>query len=119
MLNNMRSDCTNAGFDIVAVSADSREKALADLTEFGWSLDLCYGLTKDQMATLSVYVTEPLSPEEADGRFAEPGTFVLRGLDSQVIVSLSDCQVVRAELAELLAGMIFNKNNDRPQRRTI
>ena len=119
VLNNMRCDWNNAGFDIVVVSADSSKKALADLTEFGWGFNLCYGLTEEQMATLGVYVTDPLSPEEADGRFAEPGTFILREDGSQIIVSLSNGPAVRPELTELLDGMIFNKNNDRPHRGTV
>ena len=78
ILNGMRNDWADAGFDIAVVSADSLEKAQADQAEFGWEFDMGYGLSEDQMATLGVYVTEPLSPQEADSRFAEPGTFTAR-----------------------------------------
>lgn len=119
ILNDMRSDWADAGFDVVVVSADSQEKAQADQAEFGWGFDLGYGLSDDQMETLGVYVTEPLSPEEADGNFAEPGTFVLRNDGSQIIVAISNGPAVRPELSELLDGMIFNKKNDRPHRGTV
>ncbi|MEP2897043.1 redoxin domain-containing protein [Roseibium sp.] len=119
ILNDMRGDWAEAGFDVVVVSADSREKAQADVDEFGWGFDLAYGLTEDQMATLGVYVTEPLSPDEADGNFAEPGTFVMRADGSQIIVAISNGPAVRPELAELLDGMIFNKTKDRPHRGTV
>jgi peroxiredoxin len=119
ILNDMCSDWADAGFDIAVVSADSQEKAQADLAEFGWGFDLGYGLTEDQMATLGVYVSDPLSPQEADGRFAEPGIFVLRPDGSQIIVSISNGPAVRPDLAELLDGMIFNKTNDRPHRGTV
>ncbi|AXI48188.1 thioredoxin peroxidase [Sulfitobacter sp. SK012] len=118
-LNEMRAAWADAGFDIAVVSADSQEKAQADQAEFGWDFDLGYGLTEDQMATLGVYVTEPLSPQEADGCFAEPGVFVLREDGSQIIVSISNGPAVRPELGELLDGMIFNKQNDRPHRGTV
>jgi len=119
ILNDMRGDWAEAGFDVVVVSADSREKAQADVDEFGWGFDLGYGLTEDQMATLGVYVTEPLSPDEADGNFAEPGTFVMRSDGSQIIVAISNGPAVRPELGELLDGMIFNKTKDRPHRGTV
>jgi peroxiredoxin len=119
ILNDMRSDWADAGFDIAVVSADSHEKAKADLAEFKWGFDLGYGLTENQMATLGVYVTEPLSPQEADANFAEPGVFVLREDGSQIIVSISNGPAVRPELSELLDGMIFNKKNDRPHRGTV
>jgi peroxiredoxin len=119
ILNGMKGDWEAAGFDIAVVSADPLEKAQADKAEFGWDFDLGYGLSEDQMATLGVYVTEPLSPAETDRRFAEPGTFVIRPDGSQIIVAISNGPAVRPELAELLDGMIFNKNNDRPPRGTV
>ncbi|MDB4122337.1 redoxin domain-containing protein [Octadecabacter sp.] len=119
ILDKMRGEWADAGFDIAVVSADSQEKALADQAEFGWGFDLGYGLTEDQMATLGVYVTEPLSLQEADGNFAEPGTFVLRGDGSQIIVAISNGPAVRPDLTELLDGMIFNKTKDRPHRGTV
>jgi peroxiredoxin len=117
-LNEMRTAWADAGFDIVVVSADTKEKAQADQSEFGWAFDLGYDLSEDQMATLGVYVTEPLSPEETDRRFAEPGTFVLREDGSLIVVALSNGPAARPDLAELLDGMIFNKKNDRPHRGT-
>lgn len=117
-LSDMQTQWADAGFDIAVVSADSQVKATADQAEFGWGFDLGYDLSEEQMATLGVYVTEPISPEEADGRFAEPGTFVLRGDGSQIVVAISNGPAVRPELAELLDGMIFNKTKDRPHRGT-
>jgi len=119
ILNEMRSDWADAGFDIAVVSADSQEKAQADQAEFGWGFDLGYDLSEVQMATLGVYVTEPMSPEETDRRFAEPGIFVLRADGSQIVVAISNGPAVRPELAELLDGMIFNKTKDRPHRGTV
>ena len=118
-LSGMKDDWEAAGFDIAVVSADTEDKAQADMAEFGWGFDLGYGLSEDQMATLGVYVTEPLSPAETDRRFAEPGTFVIRPDGSQIVVTISNGPAVRPELAELLDGMIFNKNNDRPARGTV
>jgi len=119
ILDGMRKDWADAGFDVVVVSADTEEKASADLAEFGWGFDLGYGLTEDQMATLGLYVTEPLSDAETDRRFAEPGTFVIRPDGSILLIAISNGPSARPELSELLDGMIFTVNNDRPPRGTV
>jgi peroxiredoxin len=119
ILNNMRDQWEEAGFDIAVVSADPKEKAQADQDEFGWGFDLAYGLREDQMAALGLYVTEPLSPTETDRRFAEPGTYVIRPDGSLVLIAISNGPSARPELAELLDGMIFTKEKSRPPRGTV
>ncbi|MGB5556840.1 MAG: redoxin domain-containing protein [Paracoccaceae bacterium] len=118
ILNDMREAWAAAGFDIAVVSADPQDKAKADQDEFGWGFDLGYGLTESQMDTLGLYVTEPLSPSETDRRFAEPGTFVIRPDGSLLMIAISNGPSARPELGELLDGMIFTKDNDRPPRGT-
>ncbi len=115
----MAGDWAAAGFDIAVVSADPEDKAQADQDEFGWDFDLGYGLSEAQMETLGLYVSDPLSPEETDRRFAEPGHFVLRADGSLIVVTLSNGPAARPDLEELLDGMIFNKTNDRPTRRLV
>ncbi len=119
ILDGMRADWAAAGFDIAVVSADTEEKAQADLDAFGWQFDLAYDLSETQMETLGLYVTEPLSPNETDRRFAEPGTFVIRPDGSILLIAISNGPSARPELAELLDGMIFTKTNDRPPRGTV
>lgn len=119
ILDGMRAQWNEAGFDIAVVSADPREKAEADQGEFGWGFDLGYGLSEAQMETLGLYVSAPLSPSETDRRFAEPGTFVIRPDGSVLLIAISNGPSARPELSELLDGMIFTKNNDRPPRGTV
>lgn len=119
ILNGMRNQWVEAGFDIAVVSADTQEKAAADYEEFGWDFDLAYGLVEGQMNTLGLYVTEPLSPSETDRPFAEPGTFVIRPDGSLLLISISNGPSARPELTELLDGMIFTKENNRPPRGTL
>ena len=119
ILNEMRDQWTDAGFDIAVVSADTQEKSEADRKKFGWDFDLAYGLLEEQMNTLGVYVTEPLSSSEAERPFAEPGTFVIRPDGSLLLISISNGPSARPELTELLNGMVFTKENDRPPRGTL
>lgn len=119
ILNDMRQKWYDAGFDVAVVSADPVEKAQADRDEFGWDFDLGYDLSEAQMATLGVYVSDPLSAAETDRRFAEPGVFVLRPDGSMLLISISNGPSARPELEELLDGMIFTVKNDRPPRGTV
>lgn len=105
--------------DVTVVSADPIEKAKADVEEFGWRFDLCYGLTEDQMRTLGLYITDPLSPEETDRRFSEPGMFALRPDGTLMLVDISNGPAARPDLEELLDGMRFNIENGRPARGTV
>ncbi len=107
-----------AMMDVVVVSADSKEKALADREEFGWNFDLCYGLTEAQMRSLGLYVSEPLSEAETTGPFAEPGAFAIRPDGTLMLAEVSNGPAARPDLEELLDGMRFNIENDRPVRGT-
>jgi len=119
ILNDMREQWAGAGFDIAVVSADPFDKAKADQTEFGWGFELGYDLSEAQMETLGLYLSDPLSEAETDRRFAEPGTYVIRPDGSLLLIAISNGPSARPELAELLDGMIFTKNNDRPPRGTV
>ena len=107
-----------AHMDVVVVSGDTAEKAQADKEEFGWDFELCYGLTVPQMRSLGLYVSEPLSEAETDALFAEPGAFGIRPDGSLMLVDISNGPAARPDLEELLDGMIFNIDNNRPVRGT-
>lgn len=115
---NAALDSWREHMDIVVVSADSAEKAQADLVEFGWRFDLCYGLSEPQMRNLGLYVSAPLSEAETTTNFAEPGAFGIRPDGTLMLVDISNGPAARPDLEELLDGMIFNITNDRPVRGT-
>lgn len=104
--------------DVVAVSGDTQEKAVADQAEFGWDFDLCYGMTVPQMRSLGLYVTDPLSDAETTTQFAEPGAFAIRPDGTLMLVDISNGPAARPDLEELLDGMKFNIENNRPVRGT-
>ncbi|WP_299751391.1 redoxin domain-containing protein [uncultured Tateyamaria sp.] len=104
--------------DVVVVSADTKEKAAADLEKLEWDFDLCYGMTEAQMRSLGLYVSSPLSNAETTGMFAEPGAFGIRPNGTLMLVDISNGPAARPDLDELLDGMKFNIENDRPERGT-
>lgn len=116
-LNDMLSDWTDV-MDVFVVSADTEDKARSDKAEFGWAFDLGYGLAEDQMRLLGLYVSDPLSEAETSDRFAEPGAFGIRPDGTLMLVDISNGPAARPDLAELLDGMTFNIENNRPVRGT-
>ena len=119
-LNKLNAALQNwqSHMEVVVVSGDTAEKAQADKEEFGWDFELCYGLTVPQMRSLGLYVSEPLSDAETDALFAEPGAFGIRPDGSLMLVDISNGPAARPDLEELLDGMIFNIDNNRPVRGT-
>ncbi len=117
-LNAMLADWSSV-MDVVVVSADSKEKALADKEEFGWTFNLGFGLTETQMRSLGLYVSDPLSEAETTTLFAEPGAFGIRPDGSLMLVDISNGPAARPDLEELLDGMKFNIENNRPTRGTV
>jgi peroxiredoxin len=116
-LNAVLSEWTDV-LEVIVVSSDTETKAKADKEEFGWDFDLCYGLTEAQMRSLGLYVSSPLSDAETTGLFAEPGAFAIRPNGTLMLVDISNGPAARPDLEELLDGMKFNIENDRPERGT-
>jgi len=117
-LESMKAAWEDAGFDIVAVSADTAAKAQADVAEYGWTFPVGYGLTEDQMRAYGLYVSAPLSEGETDRNFAEPGVYCLRPDGTALLIAVSNGPSARPDLDQLLDGMIFTIKNDRPPRGT-
>lgn len=119
ILENMQSAWNDAGFDIVVVSADPLEKVEADLDAFGWTFPIGYDLSLDTMKKLGVYISDPLTPDETDRQFSEPAVFCLRPDGTIQIAAISNGPSARPDLAELLDGMIFTIEHDKPARGTV
>jgi len=119
ILEDMQSAWHDAGFNIVTVSADPEEKAQSDVDEFGWTFDVGYDLTEEQMRALNVYISDPLTPDETDRRFSEPAVFCIRPDGTIQIAAISNGPAARPDLAELLDGMIFTIEHDKPARGTV
>lgn len=115
-LEKMQGEWQAAGFDIVVTSADPADKTAANVAANGWSFPVGHSLSEDDMRRLGLYVSDPLTPEENDRRFAEPGVFVLRDDGSVQIAAVSNGPSARPDLAELLDGMVFTIDNGKPAR---
>ncbi len=118
-LESMLDQWKAAGFEVAAVSADTAEKAADDIAEYGWSFPVGCGLDEPTMHSLGLYVSDPLTPTETDRRFAEPAVFCLRPGGAVQIAAISNGPSARPDLEQLLDGMIFTIENDKPARGTV
>ncbi|WP_119394628.1 peroxiredoxin-like family protein [Salinibius halmophilus] len=109
---------SQAGVDIVAVSADSAEQRAHHETQLRVSFPLYHGLTEAQMKTLGLYISDPRSEQETDHRFAEPGLFVVNEQGLLHVVDLSNNPFVRPEIDTLVRGLrwIRDPKNNYPIR---
>jgi len=115
-VESMQSRWNSAGFDIIAASADPAEKTSVDLTEYNWTFPVGCDLTEADMEALGLYVSDPLTPDETDRRFAEPAVFCLRPDGTVQIAAISNGPSARPDLEQLLDGMEFTIKNDKPPR---
>ena len=71
------------------------------------------------MQNLGVYISDPLTPDETDRRFAEPATYCLRPDATIQIAAISNGPSARPDLVELLDGMAFTIEHGKPARGTV
>lgn len=115
-LNGMLGELDAAGVSVLAVSADPKEKAEADVASEGWQFPVGYGLSLDQMRRLGLYISEPRSPQETDRPFAEPGLFVINPDGNVQIVDVSNAPFSRPDLAAILSGIKLIQERSYPVR---
>lgn len=108
------------GVDVVAVSADPKEKAQAQIALVQPSYPVGYDMSLDQMHELGLYVSDPRSPDETDRPFAEPGIFVVNADGHVQVTDISNAPFTRPDLKTLLGGLRFIRNpqNNYPIRGT-
>lgn len=118
-LNGLRAAFKDADIEVMALSADPREKADAQAAAQDLGFPIGYDLSVAQMQQLGLYVSEPRSPRETDRPFAEPGLFVINPDGKLQIIDISNAPFARPDLSSLLQGLKFIKDKDYPIRGTL
>ena len=118
-LDGLLSQFEDAGTEVVAVSADPKEKAEAEVGDEGWRFPVGYDLSQDQMRALGLYISEPRSPQETDKPFSEPALFIINPEGKLQIVDISNAPFARPELNAVLSGLRFVQEKHYPIRGTL
>lgn len=106
------------GVGIVAISADTKEKAESEIADEGWRFAVGYGLSVEQMRSLGVYISNPRSASETDRPFSEPALFLVNPDGILQIIDMSNAPFSRPDLPTLLNGLKFLFANNYPIRGT-
>ena len=119
-LNERLPELNALGVDVVAVSADSKDRALQQINEIKPNFEVGYDLSIKQMQALGLYVSQPRSAQESDRPFAEPGLFVINADGNIQIIDISNAPFARPDLSSLIMGLKFIRNpeNNYPIRGT-
>ena len=118
-LDGLLDQFKHAGTEVVAVSADPKEKAESEAGDEGWRFAVGYDLSQDQMRALGLYISEPRSPQETDRPFCEPALFITNPEGKLQIVDVSNAPFARPELNSVLSGLKFVQEKDYPIRGTL
>jgi peroxiredoxin len=115
-LDGLLDQFSAADVDVIAISADAKEKAESEVNEENWGFSVGYDLRPDQMRQLGLYISEPRSPQETDRPFAEPG---INPQGRIQIVDISNAPFARPELGGVLKGLKFIQEKQYPIRGTL
>ena len=115
-LQELKPEFDTAGIETVAVSTDPREKAEAQASALGLDLPVAYDLSIAQARDLGLYISNPRTPQETDAPYAEPGTFLINPDGHLQIVDISNAPFSRPDLAALLRGIAYIRENGYPIR---
>ena len=100
------------GVDVVAVSADSRERADTQIAEVQPRYRVGYDLSIEQMQTLGLYISSPRLGMDAERPFAEPGLFVINAEGNLQMIDISNVPFARPSIDAMLMGLNYVRNMD-------
>lgn len=109
-LNELLPKFNELGVDVIAMSADPKEKALIQMNEVNPKFDVGYGLSLEQMQALGLYISNPRSEAETDRPFAEPGVFVINSSNQTQLIDISNAPFLRPDLKSIINGLGFIRN---------
>ncbi len=117
-LEGLREAFDAAGTDVVAVSADSAAQGASAVEDWGLGFDVGYGLDRDQMGALGLYISDPRSEAETDHQFPEPGLFLVNPEGKAHIIDVSNAPFSRPDLEGIASAVAFIQEKGYPIRGT-
>lgn len=119
VLDGLVEDFRAIDTEVVAISADTPDKAQSEAAEEDWHFSVGHSLALQQMRALGLYISEPRSPQETDRPFAEPGLFIVNPAHCAQVIDISNAPFARPDLLGVLNGLKFIREKDYPVRGTV
>ncbi|MFO7553351.1 MAG: peroxiredoxin-like family protein [Haliea sp.] len=117
-LNGMKSDFEAMCVQILAVSTDPKDKAEKFAAEVHLDIPVAYDLAIDQARELGLFISTPLSDQETDAPFAEPGVFFVRPDGSLHFSDVASAPFCRPDLEMIRKGVGYISEKGYPPRGT-
>jgi len=108
------------GINVVAVSMDSQERAMAVHEEWETGdVPLAYSLSEASAREWGLYITAGREDTAEPEVFSEPGMFLIRADGTLYFASVQNAPFTRPPLDQLLQGVDFILEKDYPTRGTL
>ncbi|MFT5796940.1 MAG: peroxiredoxin [Candidatus Azotimanducaceae bacterium] len=117
-LNELLPKFNELGVDVIAISADTEDRATIQLADIKPEFAVGYDMSIAQMQSLGLYISDPRSEAESDRPFPEPGLFMINEQGNIQIIDISNAPFARPDLNVFLggAGFVRNPENNYPIR---
>lgn len=115
----LKSEFAKLDAEILAISADSLEKASLDASNMQLTLPVGHGLSMEQMQALGLYISRLSDAQGTDRPFAEPGLYVTNPEGQLAIICLSNTPWARPDLAMIASGIGRAKETKQPIRGAV
>jgi len=120
-LNDRIGEFKERGVDVVAVSGDGKERAMAAKTDWELgSLPIAYGLSIDKARELGLYISTSRGKTsigiEEPALFSEPGLFLIKPDGTLYAAYIQTTPFARPPLDQLLKAIDFIVEKDYPAR---
>lgn len=114
-LQDLRGKFADQGVEIVAVSTDTRERAVQTKDEWGLdSLTLGHSLDFDMVRSWGMFISSGL--EDEPEKFAEPGLFLVKPDGTLYFAAVQNMPFARPHLKDLLSAVESVVESDYPAR---
>ncbi len=115
-LDRKLEDFTSRGVEVIAISADSKERARKSQEEWGVEdLTIGYGMTEKSAREWGLYVSTSISDKEPE-TFFEPAVFLVRPDATLYATSIQSMPFARPSFDDLLKAIDFVVEKDYPAR---
>jgi len=111
---------TKRGINTVAVSMDSKERAMVVDSEWeSGDVPLAYSMSEDTAREWGLYISKKREGSDEPDVFSEPGMFLVRPDGTLYYASTQNAPFARPPFDELLQGIDYILKNDYPTRGTL
>ena len=111
----------DAGFDIVLVSMDTKEKAKESTKDIASKIPIGYGMTEEVARSWGLYISSGRPNTAEPAVFSEPGMFVIRPKgDNTIFMAMTQsAPFTRPSIEQLIGGLQYAVENNYPARGNI